>query len=443
MTPDPSASDPVPSQRTLAAIVFTDVVSFSARMHTDEVGTIKLLNRDFAEMRRLCAAHEGAVLKTTGDGLLLTFTSAVQAVACALAMQRQFAAEAKSLGSGEPLQHRIGIHLGDVLVHDKDVMGDGVNIASRLQAEAEPGGICISQTVYDVVRNKLEMKVLSLGARDLKNISHAMPIYHLVLEAQALDSSGRAGPPAGQAAVSRGRRKLWLVAGAGVALVLVAVMGWKFAHRSQVSLPAAAGSPPANPPPAARAGAPPAAGTKPAGESELAGEMESEFAKRQDLMRKLHTLYLDKYDFNGLVLALRDKGESPSASPALQQLLRSAEQMVKMKSWLEFDLRRYNRQHPLVVHDLSGDPAKDASIYLADDLRVVYLESGNSRSSDLTAIKPAALGAIIVSAIHEGTQVQRAALMGAKAFARLYTLPAMTEALAPNKDRRAKDAAPN
>src|ERR1022692_4574089 len=110
MPPDKPAPGTSPGQRTLAAIVFTDVVSFSARMHSDEVGTLRLLQRDFAEMRRLCADFEGQVMKTTGDGLLLTFTSAVQAVACALAMQRQFAAEAKGQPSqGGALQHRIGI----------------------------------------------------------------------------------------------------------------------------------------------------------------------------------------------------------------------------------------------------------------------------------------------------------------------------------------------
>src|ERR1019366_3038208 len=216
MPPDKPAPGTSPGQRTLAAIVFTDVVSFSARMHSDEVGTLRLLQRDFAEMRRLCADFEGQVLKTTGDGLLLTFTSAVQAVACALAMQRQFAAEAKGQPSqGGALQHRIGIHLGDVLVQDQDVMGDGVNIASRLQAEAEPGGICISQTVYDVVKNKLEMKVVSLGARDLKNIAQAMPVYRLLLDAQTLDPASKGASPAPGPAASRPRR--WVLAAAGAA----------------------------------------------------------------------------------------------------------------------------------------------------------------------------------------------------------------------------------
>ena len=213
-----------PSQRTLAAIVFTDVVGFSARMHADEVATLALLQRDFAEMRRLCLDHEGTVLKTTGDGLLLTFTSAVQAVACALAMQRQFAAEAKDPGAANALQHRIGIHLGDILVQDQDVMGDGVNIASRLQSEAEPGGICISQTVYDVVKNKLQMQAVSLGARDLKNIAQAVPVYRLLLEAQALPPDEKmppVQPPPAPPPASRGVRRGLVIAAALGTLVAV------------------------------------------------------------------------------------------------------------------------------------------------------------------------------------------------------------------------------
>src|ERR1044071_971696 len=96
-------------QRSLAAIVFTDVVSFSARMQADEETTLQLLHRDFDAMREICTQHQGSVLKTTGDGLLLYFSSAVQAVACALAMQRAFALQAKNRASNETLVHRIGI----------------------------------------------------------------------------------------------------------------------------------------------------------------------------------------------------------------------------------------------------------------------------------------------------------------------------------------------
>jgi class 3 adenylate cyclase len=440
MPPDKPTSGTSPSQRTLAAIVFTDVVSFSARMHSDEVGTLKLLQRDFAEMRRLCADYEGQVLKTTGDGLLLTFTSAVQAVACALAMQRQFAAEAKEQAARGALQHRIGIHLGDVLVQDQDVMGDGVNIASRLQAEAEPGGICISQTVYDVVKNKLEMKVVSLGARDLKNIAQAMPVYRLLLDAQTLDPASRAASPAPQPAASRRRRRVLAAAGAAAALAVVLGAVVILGRRPQGNPGiAATAQPPAVPAVPSPAPAPPAQVAGGAAGSDLADNLASEYNRRRDVAQQLHALYLDKYDFGGLVLALRDKGESPSAPPSVQQTLRAAEQLVRMKKWLDLALGRYSAQHPLLVHDLSGDPKKDVSLYLAPDERVVLLENGTPRPRDWAELKPEVFGAIIVSAVREAKEPPRAALFGAQAFARFYALPSMTEALASVRAQRQKN----
>jgi class 3 adenylate cyclase len=444
MPPDKPAPGTSPGQRTLAAIVFTDVVSFSARMHSDEVGTLRLLQRDFAEMRRLCADFEGQVLKTTGDGLLLTFTSAVQAVACALAMQRQFAAEAKGQPSqGGALQHRIGIHLGDVLVQDQDVMGDGVNIASRLQAEAEPGGICISQTVYDVVKNKLEMKVVSLGARDLKNIAQAMPVYRLLLDAQTLDPASKGASPAPGPAASRPRR--WVLAAAGAAAALAAAIATVvILSRRAPANPriAATVQPPAAPAAPSTAPAPPAQVAAGAAGSDLADNLASEYNRRRDVTQQLHALYLDKYDFSGLVLALRDKGESPSAPPSVQQTLRAAEQLVRMKKWLDLALGRYSAQHPLQVRDLSGDSAKDVSLYLAPDERVVLMENGAPRPRDWVELKPEVFGAIIVSAVREAKEPPRAALFGAQAFARFYALPSMTEALASIKAQRQKSAPP-
>src|SRR5688572_9271569 len=220
-----------PGQRSLAAIVFTDTVSFSARMQADEVTTLRLLERDFDAIREICKEHNGSVLKTTGDGLLLYFSSAVQAVAGALAMQRAFAEKTRTQPPEECLTHRVGIHLGDIFVNDQDVMGDGVNIAARLQAEAEPGGICISQTVYDVVRNKLALRVTRLNARELKNISQAIPIYRLLLEAQTLSNPGlepeepvRSNPPLPP---REPRQWRWLVLGA--VLGVFAIVGITFA----------------------------------------------------------------------------------------------------------------------------------------------------------------------------------------------------------------------
>jgi class 3 adenylate cyclase len=424
MSPEPPASGRTPSQRTLAAIVFTDVVSFSARMHVDEVGTLKLLQRDFAEMRRLCAEHEGEVLKTTGDGLLLTFTSAVQAVACALAMQRQFAQEAKDSGSGTSLQHRIGIHLGDVLVQDKDVMGDGVNIASRIQSEAEPGGICISQTVYDVVKNKLQMQVVSLGARDLKNIAQAMPVYRLLLQAQELDPSSKSrGGQVGAAPARRGP----LIAAAVVVVLVAAAAGLMLFRRN------AAPAVPAAPVPAAAAPAPaPAVAAPTATPTSLASELENEASTRKDLMADLHERFLDKYDFNGLVVELRDKGESPSAPVAIKRLLRSAEQLVRLKTWLDAALMRRNQQNPLVVHDLSGDAAKDTKVYMSADQRLVFVQAASPVAKDWVDLKPAVVGAIVVSAIRNARETPHIAIPGAQAFARLYDLPLMAKALPAN-----------
>ncbi len=428
MNTDPSAAGGTRSQRSLAAIVFTDVVSFSARMHADEVGTLKLLERDFAEMRRLCGEHEGEVLKTTGDGLLLTFVSAVQAVACALAMQRNFAAAAKDQAPGGALQHRIGIHLGDVLIQDRDVMGDGVNIASRLQAEAEPGGICISQTVYDVVKNKLAMQVVSLGARELKNISSAVPVYRLLLEAQGLEPASTASPGSGRPGGGRRRILAFVGGAAALALVLGAVALLTRRNHSPPSSPAPAAPAPAQPPGAAASNAPAA--------------VSSDVGTRRDLMAQMHALYLDRYDFNGMVIALRDRGENPEAPLFLQQTLHAGEQLARMRIWIEGALRRHNAKHPLVAPNLTGDSARDQSVYLADDGRIARLENGSPKLRDWNEFKPAEVGAIVVSAVREAKETPRLVFMGAQAFGRIYALPAMTQALDSIRTERTKDSAP-
>ena len=139
----------------LAAIILTDAVGFSARMSTDEEDTLGLIHRDLKLMETLCQQFEGQVVKSTGDGLLMCFSSAVQAVSCSLEIQRQLATPTQT--SQKRLEHRIGVHLGDVFFKDDDVMGNGVNIAARLQTEAQPGGICISQVVYEVVKSRLAL----------------------------------------------------------------------------------------------------------------------------------------------------------------------------------------------------------------------------------------------------------------------------------------------
>ncbi|HEY9638269.1 MAG TPA: adenylate/guanylate cyclase domain-containing protein [Coleofasciculaceae cyanobacterium] len=166
-------------QRTLAAIVFTDVVGYSALMAANEEYTLDLLRRDFQLMKQLCQRFEGRVLKTIGDALLLYFPSAVKAVNCAQEMQLNLAEIAAKLAPEDVLTHRIGIHLGDVFFNGTDVMGDGVNVAARLQAEAQPGGICLSQTVYEVVKTPLSLKATDLVPKKLKNIPESVLVYQI------------------------------------------------------------------------------------------------------------------------------------------------------------------------------------------------------------------------------------------------------------------------
>lgn len=176
-----SSSSPTRGHRALAAIVMSDGVGFSARMMDDEEHTLRLIHRDLQLMREMCQQFEGQVLKSTGDGLLMYFISAVQAVSCAVEMQKALAQAASHLKANDVLMHRIGIHLGDVFLSETDVMGNGVNIAARLQAEAEPQGICISQTVYDVVKSRLTLNATYAGPLKLKNIQEAVPAYQLSL----------------------------------------------------------------------------------------------------------------------------------------------------------------------------------------------------------------------------------------------------------------------
>ncbi len=181
----PSSSDYPTNNRTLAAIVFTDGVGFSALMSQHEEQTLRLIKRDLAMMSQCCRKFGGQVIKSTGDGLLLYFTSAIQAVACAIEIQKHLANQAKQLPPEEFLNHRIGIHLGDVFFSENDVMGNGVNIAARLQSIAEPGGICISQTVYDVIKNTIAIKANYLGPQKLKNIQESIPIYQILVASQS------------------------------------------------------------------------------------------------------------------------------------------------------------------------------------------------------------------------------------------------------------------
>jgi class 3 adenylate cyclase len=206
-------------QRQLAAIVFTDVAGFSSRMRADEERTLRRVREDLSLLADLSKKCQGNVVKNTGDGLLISFGSAIDAVSFALEAQRRISFRNERLSPADRLEHRMGIHLGDVFLSESDAMGDGVNIAARLQAEAEPGGICISQTVYDVVKNKLAIKAVSLGPRELKNIRDAIYAYRIVVDAE----SGIAHQAPGERTPRATGRKVALYSILALAALLVIV----------------------------------------------------------------------------------------------------------------------------------------------------------------------------------------------------------------------------
>lgn len=168
-------------ERRLSNIMSADVVGYSRMMGADEAGTLALLNSYRTVMFGLIAQNRGRVVSTAGDGVLAEFPSSVMAVQAAVDIQRQLYERNQTLPPERQMWFRIGINLGDVIVEHDDIFGDDVNIAARLQALAEPGGVLISGTVYDQVRNKLSLGFDFLGAQRLKNIEAEVPVYNAVM----------------------------------------------------------------------------------------------------------------------------------------------------------------------------------------------------------------------------------------------------------------------
>ena len=166
------------STRHLAAILAADVAGYSRLMGVDEEGTLGRLK---AHRRQLVDAkiqeHHGRIVKTTGDGMLVEFPSVVDAVRCAVEIQRAMVDRNTDIAEDKRITFRIGINLGDVIAEDGDIYGDGVNIAARLEALAEPGGICISGTVRDHIRDKIPYAFEDMGEQSVKNIARPVRVY--------------------------------------------------------------------------------------------------------------------------------------------------------------------------------------------------------------------------------------------------------------------------
>src|SRR5271166_3083326 len=174
------------STRRLAAILAADAAGYSRLMGADEEGTLERLK---AHRRQLIdpkiAEHHGRVVKTTGDGLLAEFASVVDAVRCAAEVQRGMLDREPEVPDERRIRFRIGINLGDVIAEDGDIFGDGVNVAARLEALAEPGGLCVSGVVRDQIRDKLSYPLEDRGEQSVKNIARPVRVYALRPEAVA------------------------------------------------------------------------------------------------------------------------------------------------------------------------------------------------------------------------------------------------------------------
>jgi adenylate cyclase len=185
-------------ERRLTAILAADVVGYSRLMEDDEVGTLERLKALRQELLDpLIAKHRGRIVKLMGDGLLLEFQSVVEAVECAVAWQ-------SAVGEGEPdqgreksLRFRIGVNLGDVIVEGEDIYGDGVNVTARLESLAEPGGICASRSVFEQIKNRLDLDHVDLGELAVKNIAEPVHAYRIGSRKAppGAPSSARTAPP--------------------------------------------------------------------------------------------------------------------------------------------------------------------------------------------------------------------------------------------------------
>jgi adenylate cyclase len=166
-------------KRRLVAIFAADVAAYSRLMEQDEIGTLRTLTAHREVMDRLIAEHSGRIANTAGDSVLAEFPSAVDAVQCAVDIQNALAVANEDISEERRLQFRIGVHVGDVMVQGGDLLGDGINIAARLEGLADPGGICISEATYGYVRKTLSLTFTDLGLQTVKNIEEPVRVYVL------------------------------------------------------------------------------------------------------------------------------------------------------------------------------------------------------------------------------------------------------------------------
>ena len=213
-------------KRKLAAILSADVKGYSRMMRDDEDSTIRTLTNYRSAISNLIQKFRGHVVDATGDNLLAQFTSVVDAVNCAVEIQRELAERNAELPEERKMDFRIGVNLGDVVEEEGRIYGDGVNIAARMESLAEAGGVCISGSVYDSVESKLGLEYEFLGEKEVKNIDKPVRAYRV------LSFPGAAAHRVVQAKETLGRKWRKIALSSAVVVVVVVVLGvWQFYMR--------------------------------------------------------------------------------------------------------------------------------------------------------------------------------------------------------------------
>lgn len=232
-------------RRKLTAILAADAVGYSRMMSADEERTLRVLAGHRAVIDPLIASRGGRIVNTAGDSVLAEFPSSVDAVRCAIEIQDALQTRNESLPEAERMQFRIGINLGDVVINGDDILGDGVNVAARLESISAPGGICISSSVYDQVCGKLNLGFVDIGEQQLKNINRPIRVYRL---------DGAVAPERESAKVAKDGRGRRLALGAGIAFMVVALLlvGRWSARKPAEPAPAPVAAPIAQPRPQAQ-----------------------------------------------------------------------------------------------------------------------------------------------------------------------------------------------
>ena len=204
-------------KRKLAAILHADVKGYSRLMGEDEQATVSTLTAYREVMGVLIQKHRGRVVHGSGDSLLADFSSVVDAVQCAVEIQKELKSRNAELAEDRKVEFRIGINLGDVIDEGDDLHGDGVNIAARIEGLAEGGGICISRTAFDQVRNKLKLGYKYIGEHSVKNIAEPVRVYRVLMEPEAAGTviGEKKEPP----------KQIWKLALAAVVFVIIGAIG--------------------------------------------------------------------------------------------------------------------------------------------------------------------------------------------------------------------------